>query len=1073
MKPRGKTSETGIIAWFASNHVAANLLMLLIIAFGVVSGLTIRKQTTPDFELNWVQIRVPYLGAAPQEVEEGVVVKIEEAIQDIPGIAEINSRAREGMGSVTVEVATGEDINEILTEVKTRIDAISTFPALTEKPIIYKQEVPIHVVFLTITGNLDEFARKTIGLEIRDDLMDIPSVNQVQVLGDRDYEISIEVSENVLRQYGLTMSEVSQAIRNSSVDLPGGSIRSAGGDILLRTEGQVYTGQEFAQLVLRTFPDGTRLTLGDIATIQDGFVETNGYARYMGKPSASMRVMAIGQKNELKTAAAVREYVAKKAETLPNGVDIEVWVDRSIYLQGRLDMMFKNMAQGALLVCLILSLFLRLKVAAWVIVGIPITFLGAMWLMPLGPWPVSVNTISLFGFILVLGIVVDDAIIIGESIYTKVRSDGHTLDNVIRGAKRVAMPATFGVLTTIAAFAPLLFVGGIVGPFFESLSVVVILCLMFSLVESKLILPAHLVHANIKPIDEEDLFNPQREIRLHERIPRFFQKIQRRVQHGLHRLIHNWYVPTLEKSIRNRGLTFSIFAAILILTFGLMNSGLVRTVLFPEVPSDFIQVQMTMQNGTPPSVRDVALDKIEQAVFDINEEFIVANPDAEDPVDHLIVFTNGDTGGQIFAELYRGEDRSLDSDEIIGKWREKVGEIPGMKELTYSGGDHIGGGAPLSFNLSGNNYASLEKAAEELEGKLGEYAGVFDIRNSANSGGQEISLTIKPEAEALGLTMSSLGRQVRQAFYGEEAQRIQRGQDELKVMVRYPLDERRSIADLDNMRIRTPAGDEVPFHSVAEVSFGDASSTITRQNRKRSVTVSADIDAELVEPGEIVKEISEDYIPSLLARNPGVDYGLEGASLEEVEFIRNISIASIAALFLIYGLIAIPLHSYTQPMIIMSVIPFGLIGAVFGHILMGEAISMFSLFGLIALAGVVVNDSLILIDFVNKARASGLSAQEAVLLSGAERFRAIILTSLTTAAGLMPIMLETSMQAQFVIPMAISLSFGIIFATVITLFLIPALYLLQEDFGRLMTDTKNLLLGRDPTPESGAPESHA
>jgi len=1071
MNPRGETSETGIIAWFASNHVAANLLMLLIVAFGIVSSFTIRKQTTPDFELNWVQIRVPYLGAAPQEVEEGVVIKIEEAIQDIPGIVEINSRAREGMGSVTVEVATGEDINEIMTEVKTRIDAISTFPALTEKPIIYKQEVPIHVVFLTVTGDLDEYARKTIGLEIRDDLMKIPSVNQVQALGDRDYEISIEVSEHVLRQYGLTMSEISQAIRNSSVDLPGGSIRSAGGDILLRTEGQVYTGQEFAELVLRTFPDGTRLTLGDIATVQDGFVETNGYARYMGQPSASLRVMAIGQQNELETAAAVREYVAKKTETLPSGVDLEVWVDRSFYLQGRLDMMFKNMAQGAFLVCLILSLFLRLKVALWVIVGIPITFLGAVWLMPLGPWPVSINTISLFGFILVLGIVVDDAIIIGESIYTKVRSDGHTLDNVIRGAKRVAIPATFGVLTTIAAFAPLLFVGGIVGPFFEAMSVVVILCLLFSLVESKLILPAHLVHANIKPVDEEDLFNPQREIRLRERIPRFFQKIQRRVQHGLHALIHNWYVPMLEKSIRNRGLTFSIFAAILILTFGVMNSGLVRTVLFPEVPSDFIQVQMTMQNGTPPSVRDSALDKIEQAVFDINGEFVAENPDADDPIDHLIVFTNGDTSGVIFAELYRGEDRVLDSDEIIKMWREKVGEVPGMKELTYSGGDHIGGGAPLSFNLSGNNYESLENAAKELESKLGEYTGVYDIRNSANSGGEEISLAIKPEAEALGLTMSSLGRQVRQAFYGEEAQRIQRGQDELKVMVRYPLDERRSIADLDNMRIRTPAGDEVPFHSVAEVSFGNAYSTITRQNRKRTVTVSADIDPEIVEPGEIIKEISTDYIPGLLARNPGVGYGLEGASLEEIEFMRNLSIASIAALFLIYGLIAIPLHSYTQPMIIMSVIPFGLIGAVFGHILMGVAISMFSLFGLIALAGVVVNDSLILIDFCNKARATGLSAMEAVLRSGPERFRPIILTSLTTAAGLMPIMLETSLQAQFVIPMAISLSFGIIFATVITLFLIPALYLLQEDFGRLMTDTKNLLLGRERATESSVSDT--
>lgn len=1063
MNNPGVTSEKGLIAWFAKNHVAANLLMFMILAFGIVSSLTIRKQTTPDFELNMIQVRVPYLGAAPQEVEEGVVIKIEEAVQDIPGIVEINSRALEGTGNVTIEVATGEDINEILTEVKTKVDAISTFPALTEKPIIYKQEVPVHVVFLTVTGDLDEYTRKEIGLEIRDELMRIPSVNQVQMLGDRNYEISIEVSEHVLRQYGLTMSEISQAVRNSSVDLPGGAIRSEGGDILLRTEGQVYTGQEFAQLVLRTYPDGTRLTLGDIATIDDGFVETNGYARYMGQPTASMRVMAIGQQNELTTAAAVKEYVAGKQETLPEGIDIEVWVDRSFYLQDRLDMMVTNMLQGAFLVCLILSLFLRMKVAGWVIVGIPIAFFGAMWLMPLGPWPVSINVISLFGFILVLGIVVDDAIIIGESIYTKIRSDGHTLDNVIRGARRVAVPATFGVLTTIAAFAPMLFVGGMVGPFFEAMSVVVILCLLFSLVESKLILPAHLANANIKPVDEDDLFNPQRQIRLLERIPRMFMKLQRHVQHGLNSLIHDWYGPLLEKALRNRGLTFSMFAAILILTIGVMNSGLARIVLFPEVPSDFIQVQMTMQNGTAPAVRDDALSRIEQAVFDINDEFIAENPEAGDPIDHLIVFTDGDSGGFVFAELYRGEDRPLNSDDLIGMWRDRVGEIPGIKELTFSGGDHIGGGVPLSFNLSGNNYVALENAAAELEEKIREYSGVFDIRNSANTGGQEIRLQIKPEAEALGLTMSSLGRQVRQAFYGEEAQRIQRGQSELKVMVRYPLDERRSIADLENMRIRTPPGDEVPFSSVAEVSFGQAYSRITRQNRKRAITVSADIDEENVEPGEIITEISEEFIPGLLARNPGVEYSLEGASLEQMEFVRNISIASIAAMFLIYALIAIPLHSYSQPLIIMSVIPFGLIGAVFGHILLGKAISMFSLFGLIALAGVVVNDSLILIDFVNKARDAGVPAYEAVIRSGKERFRAIVLTSLTTAAGLMPIMLETSVQAQFVIPMAISLSFGILFATVITLFLIPSLYLLQEDFGRGMTSAKNLLLGREPS----------
>ena len=1044
--------------------------MFLIIAFGVVSTFTIRKQTTPDFELNLIQVRVPYLGAAPQEVEEGVVIKIEEAIQDIPGIVEVNSNSREGMGNVTIEVGRGENINEILTEVKTRVDAISTFPALTEKPIIYKQEVPIHVVFLTINGPLDEYARKEIGLEIRDDLLRIPSVNQVQILGDRDYEISVEVSEEVLRQYGLTMSEISQAIKNSSIDTPGGVIRSEGGDILLRTEGQVYTGQEYGDLVLRTYADGTRLTLGDIANIEDGFVETNGYARYMGQPSASMRVMAIGQQNELSTAAAVKEYVETKRASLPEDVNLEVWVDRSSYLKERLDMMVKNMLQGAFLVCLLLSVFLRMKIAGWVLLGIPIAFFGAMWLMPHGPWPVSLNMISLFGFILVLGIVVDDAIIIGESIYTTIRKDGHTLDNVITGARRVAMPATFGVLTTIAAFTPMLFVGGIVGPFFEAMSVVVILCLFFSLVESKLILPAHLVHTNIKPIDEEDLFHPSRKIGKLERVSRFFTKIQRYAQHGLHKVINDWYEPWLKKSLQNRGLTLTIFAAVLIVTIGLVKSSLVRIVLFPEVPGDFVMIEMSMQNGTAPSVRDAALSRIEQTAFDINSDYVSEHDGSKNPIDHLIVFTNGDTGGLIFAELPRGHDRPMGNDELMDIWRDRIGEIAGIKDLVFSGGDHVGGGVPLSFRLSGNNYAVLENAAAELEDKLHEYSNVFDIRNSATPGGEEISLEIKPEAEALGLTMSSLGRQVRQAFYGEEAQRIQRGRNELKVMVRYPLAERRSIADLENMMIRTPSGDEVPFSSVAEVSFGKAFSSIRRLNRMRTVTVSADLDEESVEPGEIIKEISDDFVPGLLSRHPGVEFGLEGASLEEQEFKRNISVASVAALFLIYALIAIPLRSYSMPLIIMSVIPFGLIGAVIGHIIMGRAISMFSLFGLIALAGVVVNDSIVLIDFVNRARQEGVSAYDAVIASGTERFRPIILTSLTTAAGLMPIMLETSLQAQYVIPMAISLSFGIIFATIITLFLIPSLYLLREDFGRAMTDAKNLLLNREPGPAGTATE---
>jgi multidrug efflux pump subunit AcrB len=1065
-----KTEEKGLIAWFAGNSVAANLLMFMIIAFGVVSTFTIRKQTTPDFELNTVQIRVPYLGAAPQEVEEGVVVKIEEAIQDVEGIVELKSVAREGQGSVTAEVASDKDINEVLSEIKTRVDAIATFPALTEKPVIFKEEVPIHVIFVSLYGNLDDFARKGLAQQIRDELMALPSVNQVQILGDRDYEISIEVSEHVLRKYGLTMSEVSEAIRSSSIDMPGGAINTSGGDILLRTEGQIYTGTEFDQLVLRTFPDGTRLKLGDIATIKDGFVETEGFGRFNGQATAIMRVLAGGQQNELVTAAEVKRYIERKAESIPDGVQMETWVDRSHYLNGRLEMMMENMLQGAALVFLILTLFLRLKVAAWVTVGIPVAFFGAMWLMPHGPWPVTINLISLFGFILVLGIVVDDAIIIGESIYTKIRSDGHTLDNVVKGAKKVAIPATFGVLTTMAAFAPMLFVGGIVGPFFEAMSVVVILCLLFSLIESKLILPAHLAHANIKPIDETKIFAPYRDVGVLQRLPKFFQRIQRHFQHFLQALIHDKYTRLLDKAIQNRGVTASIFIGVLILALGLMNSGLVRVVLFPEVPGDFIQMRLTMQNGTAPQVRNAALDRLERAVLEINEEYVAANPGVIEPVNHVAVFTQGDTGGMIFVEMPMDDDRPLNGNDITAMWREKVGEIAGVKELDFSDGDGFGGGAPLSFALSGNNFESLENGARELESKLQEYKGVFDIRNSLSSGGEEIRLSIKPEAEALGLTMASLGRQVRQAFYGEEAQRIQRGKDEVKVMVRFPRDDRRSVANLENMRIRTPSGDEVPFGSVADVSYGQAYSSINRLNRKRTITVSADIDPEQVEPGVIIGEISDDFIPGLLSRHPGLTYGLEGASLEQIEFIRNITVATVAALFLIYALIAIPLRSYVQPLIIMSIIPFGLIGAVLGHYIMGHAISMFSLFGLIALAGVVVNDSLIMIDFINKARAEGTPIKEAVIRSGTQRFRAIVLTSLTTAAGLMPIMTEKSVQAQFVIPMAISLSFGILFATVITLFLVPALYMLLQDLSLRLQRMKNLLLGRDEETGRGATE---
>jgi multidrug efflux pump subunit AcrB len=768
-----------------------------------------------------------------------------------------------------------------------------------------------------------------------------------------------------------------------------------------------------------------------------------------------------GQQNELATSKVVKQFVESKRSELPDGVTLDVWVDRAHYLEDRLGMMLKNMFQGAILVFIVLSLFLRLKVALWVLVGIPFAFCGALVLMPITPWPVTINVISLFAFILVLGIVVDDAIIIGESVYTTTRAEGHSMQSVIRGTHRVATAATFGVLTTIAAFAPLLFIGGLFAPFMEAVAAVVALCLIFSLIESKLILPSHLAHSRIAPVNEEEIFAPYGHTPPRRWIPKFFQRIQRHVQHALQFIIQRVYRPLLVRAVEARGVTITLFFCMLIMTMGLIAGGYTRVVFFPTVPGDYVQMNLVMQNGSSPARRTEVLEEIENTLFKLVDEYDKDHPESIRPVKYVASWTEGDITGRVIAELPLDENRPLDNFDVTKMWRDALPDFPGVRELSFSDGDNLGGGAPISIGLSGNNYEQLLAAAEELGKKISEYEGTYDVRNSSNEGGEEIRLQIKPEAQALGVTLQSLGRQVRQAFYGEEAQRIQRGKDELKVMVRYPPEQRRSVADLRNMRIQTPDGGRVPFSSVAEIEFDSAYSTITRVDRKRTVTVTANADPEVAEPDKIVKDLYADYVPQLLARFPSVEAERSGSSAEVSELQRNFSVAGIAALFLIFALIAIPLKSYIQPLIIMSVIPYGLIGAVLGHLLMGKAISMFSVFGLIALSGVVVNDSLIMVDFINKARRDGVDLITAVIDSGTARFRAIILTSLTTAFGLMPMMFEKSVQAQFVIPMAISLSFGILFATVITLFLIPALYVWHLDVKRRLKQFYFLLIGRD------------
>jgi len=1034
LTPTGREEKfTGIIAWFTHNSVAANLLMVFILVSGYFSYQGINKKMFPEFNPNSIQVMVPHLGAAPEEVEQAVILKVEESLEDIEGIKRITSTAREGVGIVNIELQSGYSMSEKLDEVQMQVDAITTFPEQAEKPIITKREFKGQVMWLSVSGPMDRRARQVMAQNIRDEIMALPSVNSAEIVGSRDYEISIEVTEEILQQYQLTFDEITQAVRSSSIDLPGGTIKTRSGDILLRTEGQAYTGQEYGDLVLRTATDGTRLVLSDVAEIKDGFVEREDFATFDDENTSSIMVQSTGDQNDLEIAAQVRGYVEEKNQQLPEGAKLTVWGDSSYYLSERLNMMINNMMMGAFLVFIILTLFLRIKIAFWVMLGIPISFFGALMMMPLlGDWSVSINMLSLFAFIMVLGIVVDDAIVIGESAYAEIEKYGHSRANIIRGTMRVAMPATFGVLTTIAAFTPLLFIDATFAAFFRSISIVVSFCLVFSLIESKWILPAHLAHMNYVPLKAETA--------------NFLERFQMRFKDRLDNFIHNAYKPMLEKALIARYNTMAIFVAILILSISLIAGAFVKLEVFPNIPSDFIQGNIIMVDGSAAHQRNKAIEKVEQAVKVIAQENKYHGVSF---IKHKMIFTNGNTTANVLLELVKPDQRELDAYQIEKLWRDEIGEIPGIKELRFFAGTNAGGGAAIEFQLTGQNDIELEAAAEAIQSQLNSYDGVYDVRHSFSRGSQEIKLSIKPEAEVLGLTLSGLAKQVRQAFYGDEAQRIQRGRDELKVMVRYPESSRLSVADLEEMWIRTPNGEQVPFYQVANIAIGQGFSTITRINQQRSITISADIDSEKVESRKVVTEMNEDFIPEILADFPSVNYGMEGASKDQADFLSQLGYAGIGALFLIYGLIAIPTKSYSQPLVIMSVIPFGIIGAIIGHWLLGRTINMMSMFGFIALTGVVVNDSLIMVDFINKAKSSGRRMFDIVSQAGTQRFRAILLTSLTTFFGIFPLYFEQSLQAQFIIPMAISLGFGIVFATVITLFLIPALYLIKEDIATL------------------------
>lgn len=1024
--------HTGIIAWFAHNPVAANLLMIIIIVVGLMSLTQIRRELNPDLSIDVVKVTVAYPGASPEEVEQGVTNKIEAAIKDITGIESFNSYTREGWTEIYIDILQSFDVTKVLDRVKNKIDGISNLPDQIETPTVEQLEFEIPAIQLQVHGAIDEKNMNVLLRQMREEILTLPEISAATIFGLRDYEVSIEVAENTLKKYQLTLRDIANAVNKSSLDLAGGAIQSDTGDILLRTQSQAFRQKDFDSIVLRSFPDGTRLYLGDVAYVRDEFTQGSGLTLFDREYGAGIMVYAVGDQDVIDTTNIVKRYAEQKRLELPDTIKLSYWQDLSFYIEGRLDLMGKNLTIGALLVFTILLVFLNFNLAFWVMAGLPVCFLGTIALISTETIDVTLNMVSLFGFITVLGIMVDDAIIIGESIDSSTRESGHSLDAIIRGAKRVAIPATFGVLTTVASFVPTVTLTGVFAPMPASLGWVVIFCLLFSLVESKLILPAHIAHSRITHVP------------LIRGISRQSDKISARANTLLSGFIDNHYLPFLARCIANRYTTLASFLGGLIVTGGLVASGIVLLVLVPVSPSDFLSVRAEMVEGSPDKKTHEAVRMLSDSLYTANEEYKQSSGNEGGFIKHAYTWGVAGEYAEFIVELTKHEERDVDSYGVINLWRDKTPVIPGTRSVIFKSEDDSFGD-PVSFNIVSNNQDELVAAVSELKQIIDRYEGVYDIDSTLTNQLDELNLNIKPGAEALGLSLRDFGMQVRDAFYGVEAQRMQRGTEEVRVMVRYPRDERKSLADLDNMHVRTETGAEVPFYSVADIDTKPSYATIDHVNGRRAVTVSAKVDKQNFNPDAISAQIMANDFPGLMAKYPSIRYEMEGEAKESRKLALGLFQGFAVAIIAVYALLAIPLKSYTQPLIIMSVIPFSLIGAVVGHLIFDTAFSMMSFFGVIALTGVVVNDSLILTDAINKRLANQQALIEAVLAACKQRFRAILITSLTTFFGLFPMLMEQSLQAQTMLPMAISLAFGIVFATVITLLLVPCLFLILND----------------------------
>jgi len=1022
--------EKGIIAWMVYNRVTPNLLMIVLLLGGFFMSSKIKREVFPEFELNTVSVSVAYPGSSPEEVEQGIVLAVEEAIRGIDGINEVNATANEGSARIRAELRDDADAQKAFQDIRQEVDRITTFPVDAEDPIVSLDVIKRQVLRLNLFGDVPERSLREVVEQVRDRLLLTDGISQIDLTDGRDFEIEVAVPLENLRKYNITLAQIARILDDASVEIPGGKLETAGGEVLLRVKNRSNWAGDFAAIPIITTPSGAVVHLEDIAEVRESFEDATRFATFNRKPSMQLLVYRVGDQTPIGVSEATHTAMAKIEVDLPPNIGWAISSDRSEIYKQRLDLLLKNAFLGLILVLVLLGAFLELKLAFWVTMGIPISFLGCLLFLPF--FDVSINVISMFAFIIALGIVVDDAIIAGENIYEYRQQGYNRIDAAIQGAKDVATPIAFSILTNIVAFSPLALVPGVMGKIWRVIPVVVILVFLISLLESLLILPAHLAHSR------KNGSNP---------VTRFLGGLQqafgRKVLYG----IHNIYGPLLEKTLQFRYLTTALLFAVLITTVGYVKSGHIRMILSPRVESDRAVATATLPYGSPTAelerVRDQLLDGLEKVADSNGQELLL---------DSVYALISGNVV-EINGYLTPPAMRPLSTNAVTELWRQATGPIIGSQSLRYEsdrGGP--GGGASIAIELSHRDIAILDQASSILAARLEDFSPVKDVDDGYAPGKIQINFKVNEWGESLGLTTLEVGRQLRNAYQGTVALRQQRGNNEVTVRVRLPEEQRISEFNVESLLITTPAGVFVPLQEVATVERGRAYTSITRRDGRRTVTVSANV-APIGESPIIIEAMNRTVLPELAATFPGLSYSYTGRQADRKESMSSLFSGFLFALGGIYFLLAIPFRSYLQPIVVMIAIPFGMIGAVFGHMIMSYNLSIMSMMGMVALTGVVVNDSLVLVDYANKKQRKGIPPPQAIREAGIRRFRPVLLTTLTTFGGLAPMIFETSRQARFMIPMALSLGFGIVFATVITLALVPCLYLIVEDIKRIATQT--------------------